>query len=187
MREYECLYILHPGLSEEDVTAMSERFCQVVRDNGGEVLCVNPWGKRRLAYEIAHCKEGIYIQMRLNGDSRATGELDQALRFSEHALRHLIVRADELDPAATNEIPEQLPEPTLDDYDARRGRSPRPEAVEEAEEVVAEGEESAEVAADEAAGEEGEATAEAGEPAEETAPEPAAAEPATEVAEEEQA
>ncbi len=151
MREYECLYILHPGLSEEDVPALSERFSQVVRDNGGEVLTVNPWGKRRLAYEIAHCKEGIYIQMRLNGDSTATGELDQALRFSEHVLRHLIVRADELDPAATNEIPEQLPEPSLDDYDARRGRAPRAEAPEAAVEA-AESEEAGEAPAGEEAG-----------------------------------
>lgn len=183
MREYECLYILHPGLTEEDVNTLSERFSQVVRDNGGEVLSVNPWGKRRLAYEIAHCKEGIYIQMRLNGDLQATAELDQALRFSEHALRHLIVRADELDPAATNEIPEQLPEPTLDDYDARRGRAARTEApAEEAVDAAPEGEAAAEAPADEvevgaaaeeqSAGAESAGEAEPGAAAEETAPEP---------------
>ncbi len=153
MREYECLYILDPKLTEEDVTAVSERIGQIVTENGGELLSVNPWGKRRLAYELKHVREGYYIQMRLNGDVATTGELDQALRFSEAVMRHLIVRADELDPAAADQIPEQLPEPSTDDFDYRRGRrddrrGPAPEPVAERDQA-AEGVEAAEGTRDE--------------------------------------
>lgn len=181
MREYECLYILDPKLTEEDVTAVSERIGQIVTENGGELLSVNPWGKRRLAYVLKHVREGYYIQMRLNGDASTTGELDQALRFSEAVMRHLIVRADELDPAAADQIPEQLPEPSTDDFDYRRGRrddrrGPAPEAPAEGEQA-AEGEQTPEVE-ETAAGAQDEPKAAEGGEAEGPAPEPVAEETA---------
>lgn len=131
MREYECLYILDPSLEEEAVNSLSERFSQVLTDNAAEVLFSKPWGKRRLAYEINHVKEGYYVQMRFNAEAEIPFELDRELRLNESVMRHLIVRADELDPAATDQIPEVLPEPSFDSGDHRRGRyrddrGPRP-------------------------------------------------------------
>ncbi len=121
MREYECLYILTPQLDDEQIEPLTEKIRQVITDNSGEVLSVNLWGKRRLAYEINHVREGIYVQLRFNGEVVTPNELDRALRFSEHVMRHLIVRADELDPESTDTSPEQVPEHSArDEYVPRR-------------------------------------------------------------------
>ena len=193
MREYECLYIINPQLTDEGVEAVSTRVQQVIQENGGEVLSINPWGKRRLAYEINRQREGYYIQMRVNGDTALPTALDQELRYAENVMRHLIVRADELDPAATDTIPEVLPEPSVEDFDSRHGRrgrypreaAPPPPAPEAAAEAQAEtpAEPAAEAAAEAAAEPVAESAAEAtsaAEPAE--APAEAPAEPAAEAA-----
>ncbi len=194
LREYECLYILIPDLAPEDTEPLIERFGQVITDNGGELLSTNPWGKRRLAYEIGRAKEGFYVQVRFNGEETTCKELDRAMRFSESALRHLIVRAEDLDPADTA-IPEQLPEPGTDDWEDRRGyrrrrdeASPAEAAAEAAAEAEAEAgaEDSTEAAGEEEAtpDTEADAGAEAGgeeeAPAEAEAAEPTAEEPAAE-------
>ena len=193
MREYECLYIINPQLTDEGVEAVSTRVQQVIQENGGEVLSINPWGKRRLAYEINRQREGYYIQMRVNGDTALPTALDQELRYAENVMRHLIVRADELDPAATDTIPEVLPEPSVEDFDSRHGRrgrypreaAPPPPAPEAAAEAQAEtpAEPAAEAAAEAVAEPVAESAAEAtsaAEPAE--APAEAPAEPAAEAA-----
>lgn len=178
MREYECLYILIPDLAPEDTEPLIERFGQVITDSGGEVLSTNPWGKRRLAYEIDRWKEGFYVQVRFNGEEITCKELDRAMRFSESALRHLIVRAEDLDPADTA-IPEQLPEPGTDDWEDRRGYRRRRDETPAAEAEAAPAEDGAEAdsAAEPAGEEEAPAKAEAAEPAAEE-PTPAKEKPA---------
>ncbi|MCC6485840.1 MAG: 30S ribosomal protein S6 [Armatimonadetes bacterium] len=135
MREYECLYIVHPQVADEQIDDLSARFQSVLNENGAELLSTNLWGRRRLAYEIDRVREGVYIQVRFNSEPEAVNELDRALKFSEHIIRHLIVRAEDLDPTATDTVPEELPERGPDDYDDRRSRgrrdsAPRPESTE---------------------------------------------------------
>lgn len=122
MREYECLYILHPKLVEEEINNAATQFGQVVTDNQGELLLTNLWGKRRLAYEINHVREGSYVLMRFNAETEAVEELDRLMKYSENVLRHIIVRAEDLDPAVTNSVPEQLPEPGTEDQEGPRRR-----------------------------------------------------------------
>lgn len=125
LREYECLYIVHPQVADEQLEELTGRFQSVLSDNGAELLSANPWGKRRLAYEIDRVREGIYIQLRFNSEPTAVDELDRALKFSEHVIRHLVVRAEDLDPAATNLVPEELPERGPEDFEDRRPRGRR--------------------------------------------------------------
>lgn len=120
MREYECLYVLHPQVEEQQLGELTERFNHVLTENSAEVLSCNPWGKRRLAYEINHVREGIYVQVRYNGEVGATEELDRALKFSDFVIRHIIVRAEDLDPTQANQVPEELPERSNEDYEDRR-------------------------------------------------------------------
>lgn len=136
LREYECLYIVHPQVADEQLEELTGRFQSVLSDNGAELLSANPWGKRRLAYEIDRVREGIYIQLRFNSEPTAVDELDRALKFSEHVIRHLVVRAEDLDPAATNLVPEELPERGPEDFEDRRprGRREAPQRTESSDE-----------------------------------------------------
>ncbi|HOM71789.1 MAG TPA: 30S ribosomal protein S6 [Armatimonadota bacterium] len=99
VRDYETLYIVDPNLTDEQVQAVADKYKQITTQAGGEVLAVEKWDKRRLAYEVAGKREGIYILMYFRGSSNVAGELNRVMRISEDVMRHIIVR-DEVGQAA---------------------------------------------------------------------------------------
>lgn len=95
VRPYEALYIVHPELSDEDITAITEKYKKVIEDQGGEVEGINRWEKRRLAYDIKGQGEGIYVLMNFKSEAKASSELDRLMKIADDVLRHIIVRLDE--------------------------------------------------------------------------------------------
>ena len=95
VRPYEALYIVPPELSDEDITAITEKYKKAAEDQGGEVESVNRWDKRRLAYDIKGHGEGIYVLMTFKGEPKVEVELDRVFRIADEVIRHLIVRLDE--------------------------------------------------------------------------------------------
>lgn len=61
MNEYELMYVLHPRLNEEEIEAAIERISALVTGPGGEIITVDRWGRRRLAYPIDRNLEGFYV------------------------------------------------------------------------------------------------------------------------------
>ncbi len=72
--------------------AAIERLSQSVTNRGGEVVEVNPWGRRKLAYPIQRHIEGNYVLTKIKLDPARTVELESGLKMSEEVLRHLLVR-----------------------------------------------------------------------------------------------
>ena len=95
MREYELTFIVRFDVEEPDLTAVIDRVKGLVVDNGGEVIKLDLWGTRRLAYPINRMREGQYVFMLTRLPSNAIVELDRALNLIEQVIRHLFVRADE--------------------------------------------------------------------------------------------
>jgi small subunit ribosomal protein S6 len=95
VRKYETIFILRPEMEEDKVSEMVEKFKALVEKNGGEIVSLDKWGKRRLAYEINHIKEGYYVVSKFNADSKATNELDRIFKISDDVIRHIIVRDDD--------------------------------------------------------------------------------------------
>ncbi|MCL6519002.1 MAG: 30S ribosomal protein S6 [Armatimonadota bacterium] len=95
VRSYEALYIIPPGLQEEEITPITEKYKQVVESQGGEVEGVTRWETRKLAYEIKGQREGIYVLMTFKSEPKVAAELDRVFRIGEDVLRHIIVRRDE--------------------------------------------------------------------------------------------
>ena len=94
MRKYEVVFVYRPDLDEEKSAALIERFKSLVENHGGEVLKVDKWGKRRLAYEIKDLKEGVYIIAHINAEPEVAIELDRVFKITDDVLRHIIVRED---------------------------------------------------------------------------------------------
>ena len=94
-RSYESLYIVHPELTEEQVSAIMAKYKQIVEEKGGEVENLSRWEKRRLAYDVKGLGEGIYILMHFKSNPDAAAELDRLQKISDDVLRHIIVRLDE--------------------------------------------------------------------------------------------
>lgn len=91
MREYELVVILHPDLDENAVNDMIKRISGWITDGGGEVVKMDIWGKRELAYIIRKQKYGQYILFNLNMDSKFGATLERNLGFLEPVMRYLLV------------------------------------------------------------------------------------------------
>lgn len=93
-RDYEIGFVLNPDVSEEQTRAILERIEQIVARYGGQVMKVNQWGRRRLAYPIEHHRDGFYMFIDTILTPETVAELDRTLKVSEEVLRHLIKRRD---------------------------------------------------------------------------------------------
>jgi small subunit ribosomal protein S6 len=93
-RQYELVYILPPDTTEQQVTELHEQLEAVVSKMHGTIEKTENWGRRRLAYEIAHHKEGVYVLEVINGSGELMKELDRRLRVMDQVIRHLTVRVD---------------------------------------------------------------------------------------------
>lgn len=95
MRDYELVMIVSPEVPDESVSATVERVQAFVSEQGGEVKEVTPWGRRRLAYQISHFREGSYVVAQLSLDPTRVGALEDNLKLSEDVIRHLVVKLEE--------------------------------------------------------------------------------------------
>ncbi|HZW82349.1 MAG TPA: 30S ribosomal protein S6 [Candidatus Deferrimicrobium sp.] len=95
MNLYEVLYILKPELDEETTSTTIEKFSTLINNNGGEVVSVDKWGKRRLAYEIDDRREGIYTLVNFNGVGATAKELERVFKITDGVLRYLITRKED--------------------------------------------------------------------------------------------
>ena len=91
MTKYETTFILEPGLDDARVNDEVNKVTQWIKDLGGEVVDVQRWGKRRLAYEIRKKRDGIYTMVFHEGAGDAVKELERRLRLNESVLRVLTV------------------------------------------------------------------------------------------------
>jgi small subunit ribosomal protein S6 len=97
-RTYELIYVLKPDASEDEVNDMHKQVADIVERMGGKIdrtENVAPWGRRKLAYEIGHHKEGFYVLEVITGSGELMKEIDRRLKVIEGLLRHLVVRVDE--------------------------------------------------------------------------------------------
>ena len=95
MRDYEVLYIVRADLDDEKVQDAVRRVNRLIERAGGTVEGTNVWGKRKLAYEVKHQKEGAYVLQDFQLNPDRVPELESSLKITEEVLRHLIVRKPE--------------------------------------------------------------------------------------------
>jgi small subunit ribosomal protein S6 len=94
-RQYELVYILAPETSEQDANDLHSQIEQIVQRFNGALEKTDNWGRRKLAYEIGHHREGIYVVETIRGSGDLMREIDRRLRVIDTVIRHLIVRVDE--------------------------------------------------------------------------------------------
>lgn len=92
-KEYEVGVVLKPTLTEEQVEEYLATLKGQIEAAGGHDLTVDKWGKRRLAYEIEHFHEGIYIFLRFHAATDAPERLKHHLLIADPVIRHIIVVA----------------------------------------------------------------------------------------------
>lgn len=92
MRNYEALYIVHPEVVADDLTALVDKFQTVLTDQNAEIHKLDNWGVRKLAYPINKVERGCYVQTLFRAEPQVIAEFERRLRLDEKVLRFLTVR-----------------------------------------------------------------------------------------------
>ena len=112
MNPYEILVMLDPELPDERQAEIVQRMREAVEKAGGTWVGHDPWGRRKLAYEIDKKTEGAYHLVTFDSDPETLAEVSRVLRITDGVMRHLplrrIVRATQPREAAAE--PEKEPE-----------------------------------------------------------------------------
>jgi small subunit ribosomal protein S6 len=97
--EYELLLLLDPELSEEKQAEIVERVKTLVDQGGGAFERHDPWGRRKLAYQIEKKDDGIYHLLTFSAPAETLDELSRVLKIDDAVLRHMATRRLEGGPA----------------------------------------------------------------------------------------
>lgn len=94
MNKYELVLVVNAKIEDDARTATVEKAKAYVTRFGGTVTEVEDWGKKKLAYEIQHMKEGFYYFIQFEADAACPAELEKRVRIMDNVLRYLVVRKD---------------------------------------------------------------------------------------------
>src|SRR5258708_12806771 len=94
-RQSERVYSVSPDATEQAVADLHQQVEQIVQRFNGTLDKTENWGRRKLAYEIGHAREGTYVIETISGSGEMMKEIDRRLRVTDTIIRHLTVRVDE--------------------------------------------------------------------------------------------
>jgi len=98
-RDYEMMVIVTPTVGEEGLPAAVERVSGYITNQGGTVSSTineNPWGRRRLAYQINDHRDAFYVLYRFIARGETVLEIERDIKLDEAIIRYLVVRYDEM-------------------------------------------------------------------------------------------
>ncbi len=94
MNKYELALVVDAKIEEEARVATVEKAKDYVTKFGGNITNVDEWGKKKLAYEIQHMKEGYYYFIQFESEPTVPGELEQVIRIMDNVIRYLCIRQE---------------------------------------------------------------------------------------------
>ncbi len=98
LRYYETFYLLHPDLSEEERTAISEKLQQIITEKGGQIVEVKPWPLHKLAYRVQKQTQGYYVVMEYGATADTISDLTVSMRLNDRLLKFITIKkADRFD------------------------------------------------------------------------------------------
>lgn len=94
MNKYELALVVNAKIEDDARVATVEKAKEYVTKFGGNITNVEEWGKKKLAYEIQHMKEGFYYFIQFDAEADVPAQLEQAVRIMDNVLRYLCVRQE---------------------------------------------------------------------------------------------
>ena len=132
MPQYEALFIVAPSFDESGVSEVSEAVKELVEANDCQVLFVDLWGRRRLAYPVQGHGDCYYVLMVFNGESELLDRINNHFRITEPIIRHLVVTFEgDLDKLIAKQQETVAQASRRDSQEARKEPEPLPDVVSE--------------------------------------------------------
>ncbi len=94
MNKYELTVVVSANVEDEVRVNTVEQVKELVARFGGVISNVEDWGKKRLAYEIQHMKDGFYYFIKFDADAAAPAEIESRIRIMDNVIRFLIVKEE---------------------------------------------------------------------------------------------
>ncbi|MGV8079602.1 MAG: 30S ribosomal protein S6 [Syntrophales bacterium] len=95
LRRYETVFIIHPDLNDEEVSALTDRYCDIIAAYKGVLVKVDRWGKRKLAYLIRKQSKGTYVLLDYAGSSAVVSEMERNFKIDDHVLKYMTILKNE--------------------------------------------------------------------------------------------
>ncbi|MGE0590630.1 MAG: 30S ribosomal protein S6 [Cyclobacteriaceae bacterium] len=94
MKNYETVFILNPVLSEDQAKDTVDKFVKVLTDGKADVINVEQWGLKKLAYPIQNKSTGFYNLIEFSADTQIIQTLETEYRRDESVMRFLTTALD---------------------------------------------------------------------------------------------
>jgi small subunit ribosomal protein S6 len=93
-RTYESVAIINATLEDDQIESTISRMQETITTHGGEMLDLDKWGRKRLAYPINKAKSGYYVIFRFNASTDLIATLERNYRLDENVIRYLTIQLD---------------------------------------------------------------------------------------------
>jgi small subunit ribosomal protein S6 len=122
LREYETIFLIRPDLAEDLVDKIVERMRGIVHRDGGKVIKVENWGKKKTSYEVKKNMRALFIRFLYLGSTKAVAEFERNLRMTDDVMKYQSVKvADDVD-ASTRQVEADVKLPGDPEVPERPGR-----------------------------------------------------------------
>lgn len=95
MANYESVLIARQDLGASQVNSIVEDLSSVIKKEGGEVVRVDNWGLKNLAYRIKKNRKGHYVVLNIAAPASAIAEYERVMRVNEDIIRYMTVKVEE--------------------------------------------------------------------------------------------
>ena len=92
MRRYESVWVVNGDLPDEEVKSAIDKFSRIISSQGGTLVGLDEWGRRKLAYKIQGTIRGYYVLADFAGTSETVKELERNYRIDDRIIRFLTTK-----------------------------------------------------------------------------------------------
>ena len=92
MRRYESLWVVNGDLPDEEVKSAIDKFSGIISSQGGTLVGLDEWGRRKLSYKIQGTIRGYYVLADFAGTSETVKELERNYRIDDRIIRFLTTK-----------------------------------------------------------------------------------------------
>jgi len=92
LNAYETVMIIDPAVDEAGVDKQVEKYSELIKNQQGEMVLVEKWGRRKMSYPINSRREGFYVCLQYNSPAALPAELNRNIRLDESVIRHLTTK-----------------------------------------------------------------------------------------------
>lgn len=93
-RQYESTYIMNAALEDGEIETLIQRVSDFITEHGGNIIELNKWGRRRLAYPIKKKYNGFYVYMVFESAAEMVPQLERFYTLDDSIMRHLTLQLD---------------------------------------------------------------------------------------------